>query len=136
MNSHASHQHKLSGPFTAMWAALGLLLLVAEFWPPPEWALRRTLQSVILVSSVVLEGVAIFKPGKGDTLSEQLFAFRHGKPARILLLGGLVGYMGIFLLEFGLDSVLVGGLQLDRLILGGGFVAWLLVHLWFEGAKG
>lgn len=40
-----------------------------------------------------IEGIALVDPQPGDTLSEQIFAFLDGGPARYVLLGGFLTWL-------------------------------------------
>jgi hypothetical protein len=48
---------------------------------------------VWLASFAVLEGIALWRPEPGDTLSEHVFAFLDGGPARYVLLGGFLSWL-------------------------------------------
>lgn len=59
---------KLRRPFSIAWAG---------------WAL----------AFVVIEGAALFSPAEGDTLSEHVWTFLDGGPARYALVGGFLVWL-------------------------------------------
>lgn len=128
----------LARAYTVAWILWVILLAGLEFLAPASW--RVWAMPALLVVFGLLEGLAIARPKEGDTLSEHVWAFYHGKPVRAFLILGVVGFFGIRLLEFGTSTPLtlsdLAELELGRVLLVGGIVGWLIPHFLFEGKWG
>lgn len=115
--------------YSIAWGVVGLVIALAEFW----WA---PLYGAALPLACIVEGVALGRPKKGDTLSEHLWAFYGSRWARIPLLVGLALFMGLRLYELGNPRLVLFGLDAGRAVLAGGFVGWFVPHLLLKGRAG
>lgn len=130
--------------FTVIWVVWGLLLFVAEFfWPclikwfpiiDGSWQ-RSVPWLVSIIYFMFFEFKAIRREAKGDTLSEQIWRFLSGKPARIPLVVGFVALICIRLYEFGLNLG-IEEFDLARWLFIIGLFGTLVLHFIFLGRKG
>ena len=113
------------GKWVAVWGRFGALLVAGETVSPSAFGMA-------LVWFAVFEAVAAKAEGKGDTLSEQIWALYSGKPVRILLVLGIAVYLGLVIVSF------LGNTDYQTLrvwFLAGCVTAWLLLH-WLLPGKG
>lgn len=123
---------RLKKEYTWAWLIWGALVAFVDI------AGVRWLYPVLIGLFAILEGVAILRraPG-GDTLSEQVWAFYAGKPARIPLVTGLALWFGFRLYEVGTGSlVMLGPVDVARLAFCAGLVGWLIPHFLGRGRFG
>ena len=125
-----------------LWHALWLLwigLLAAAYVMHTDW-----LYVVCIGYFAVFEAWAIIRPRKGDTFSEQVWAFDHRRHARFGLTLGAVGYLGVNLFRLALEVVYEEALEdyyhalkassAGVFIVGG--MSWLILHFTLEGRDG
>ena len=115
----------LSLRFSVGWGLIGLQAFVNELWihSPERW-------DAVFVQVVLLEGVALVRRKKGDTLSEHVWAFQSGW-ARLLLVSGFTVWLCVRFAELGNGPPDVG-----RIALAVGLCGWLLPHFWWKGRNG
>lgn len=136
---------RLIGFFTALWMMWVVLILVVEFdlraaWSNVGLSLAREPWVWLLMLFVVVEGLAVGIKKKGDTLSEHVWAFIHGAPARNALVMGVTFFLLLRMYEIGQEAPLrLGGLadvEIARAALVIGVGAWLASHFLKRGSEG
>lgn len=113
--------------YTAFWFVWVLAALVAEV----TLTIQRTDVALgLLAAFLVVEGLAVRDHRKGDTLSEHVWVFRRGGWARMLLVGGMVVWLGVRFYQIGNEPVFLPRVGVDpgRAALSVGLVGWLMVH--------
>jgi hypothetical protein len=118
--------------FTWLWAFLGLYVVAVELMAPSDFSRILAFGFFALV-----EIWALGRPGSGDTLSEHVWAFYAGKPARVPLIIGFVLYAGVALVNIPAETdLMVGVIPLAPLCLVLGLVGWLVPHFLSRGELG
>ncbi len=123
------------GRWAAVWIIFFLTVLAGEVFGSAYWA-------GAMVWFAIFEGMAVRRKKTGDTLSEQFWSFLFESDdrnrihwARVPLVLGVTAYLCLALVSgvFGLREAL----EVWRAgTLGGGLLAWLLLHFFLGGRKG
>jgi hypothetical protein len=117
--------------FAFLWGAWFVSLLTVDVLAGTE--LRSVLVPYWGLWFLLLETIAVENDTKGDTLSENVWAFYSGHLARIPLVLGAVLFLGVRMLEAVNDVAFlipssVGTFDFGRTVLVVGVVLWLVPH--------
>ncbi len=116
---------ELKREYTTAWIAVGLGALALEVLGATGWPWLA-----LLVAVAIGEDIAVMRGKGGDTLSEQLWAWRAGGWARDFTVAALSVWIAIRFYQLG-----PGG-DVGRAVLSIGLGAWLIVHWVFRGRHG
>ena len=111
--------------YTAIWIFWVLTLLAGEFFIPQIFPYG-------LAVFLVVEGIAIYRIGRGDTFTEQVRAFHSQEKELMYLIAGFVFWIGFRLIN--LTGSYEWAVLPGRFSLVSGLVVWLLFH--FLGKRG
>ena len=120
--------------YTVAWVAWAIIAFL------PELVLREQLgwtRIFAFVLFVLLEAAALYREKTGDTLSEHVWAFYAGKPARIPLILAVVAWVFIAILEIaGGVTIAIAGIPAAPMFLAAGVAVWLVPHFLGRGYFG
>lgn len=122
--------------FTIAWLILIFYIAAVEFLAPLLKPDLDWLRVAGFAYFALIEAWAIGRPKRGDTLSEHLWAFYAGKPARRPLLIGFSFYVLFALIAIPGSEVYVFGVSAAPLSLAAGVACWLAPHLLSRGRLG
>ena len=109
------------------------LMIAIRFFGWPEWVWYP---AILLFFGAEFHGAASGKSPRIDTFSQIMWAFYRGKPFRIPMLLGWIGWVVMILVEFTRDPIHVLGVPAPEFVLIVGFALWIIPHFLLQGKYG
>lgn len=103
--------------YTYSWVVLAGLAIIGILASP-------VLVDMALILGLIVEGAALYRKGKGDTLSEHLAFYTQDQPFRV----GIVFACG-FLIASSFVAFGGAGYPVTRVVIAVAFMGWFLFHI-------
>lgn len=116
----------LKREYSLAWAIWGLMVILCSIAGVKSLMVWSALTGIFFL----IEGIALHRKKKGDTLTEHIVVFKRGGWTRLpLILGGAI-WCSFKVYELTAFNTIAGA------ILASGFGIWFILHILFEGKKG